>query len=178
MRPINRTGTMRSFPKLYKLINELVAGIKFYYALSPEDFTLEERALFPEIETAEYRYYNFFVTLKDGREFGFCAWTPELVREYMEKQKEISFVNSGLLMVSEISIEALLDGLENCLEQAPLYGLEHFGFRSNRQGDVEKRFRLSLGRWMLDMRVTLLEKWPVRQKKEGRTRKAVTFHLE
>lgn len=172
MRTIKRTGTMRSFPKRYKLINELVAGINFYYALSPDDFTLEGRALYPQFETEEYRYYNFFVTLKDGRGFGFCAWTPELVREYMDEQKDISFVNSGLLMVSEISIEALLDTLENCLEQARLYGLEHFGFRSTHLEDVEKRFKLSLGRWMLDMRVTLLKKWPVGLKREGRIRKA------
>ncbi|HST04986.1 MAG TPA: hypothetical protein VLQ48_09640 [Chloroflexia bacterium] len=171
MRTMKRTGTMRSFPKRYKLINELVAGINLYYALSPDDFTLEERTLYPQIETAEYRYYNFFVTLKDGRAFGFCAWTPELVREYMDERKELSFVNSGLLMVSEISIEAVLDALENCLDQARLYGLEHFGFRSNRQGDVEKRFKLNLGRRVLDMRVTLLRKWPVKHKVVGTMRK-------
>jgi hypothetical protein len=169
---------MRSFPKRYKLINKLVAGIHFYYALTPDDFTQEERALYPKIDAAEYRYYNFFVTMKDGRGFGFCAWTPELVREYMNDQNEISFVNSGLLMVSEISIEALLHALENCLEEAPLYGLEHFGFRSTNLGDVEKRFKLSLGRWLLDMRITLLKKWPVRHKRANRVKEAGTLHQE
>ena len=160
---------LRSFPKQYKLVNERVAEVRFYYAFSREEEDVETQSVLDEgVISTDYRNYDFFVTLKDGRGFGFSAYTPEYIRDYLTKERLISFVDSGIVIVSDISVEALLAGLEKSLEGESTYGLEAFGFRSNKWGDIEKRFRVSLGSRLLDVRVSFLKKWTVYRRKNSR----------
>jgi hypothetical protein len=160
---------LRSFPKQYKLVNETVAEVRFYYASSREEEDLEtQNALDEGVISTDYRHYDFFVTLKDGRGFGFSAYTPEYIRDYLTQERIISFVDSGIVIVSDISVDALLAALEECLEREYLYGLEAFGYRSNNWGDIEKRFRVDLGSRLLDVRVSFLKKWTVYRRKDSR----------
>jgi hypothetical protein len=126
---------MRQFPERYRLVNDQVAELHLYYPLSADDVTPEDLApsyQFGEGVVLEYGfehgYYDFFVTLRDGRCFGFSAHTPEHLRQSMDDEHELSFVTSGLVVVSEITVEAILDALEKCLDKGGLYGLEHFGY--------------------------------------------------
>ena len=157
---------LTSFPTTYKLINEKIAEIRFYYSFSREEEDPEALKLMDEgLLSTDYRYYTFFVTLKDGRGFAFAARTPEFIREAMEKESQISWVESGLLVVSEISVKTLLDALEKCLEDERDYGLEAFGYRSNHTGDFEKWFRFPIGRRLFDFRIAILRRWPVDRRK-------------
>jgi hypothetical protein len=72
--------------------------------------------------------YDYFVTLKDGRCFGFSAYTPEFLRDYMEREHDISFVDSGIVILSRVTLDSILDSLEKCLDLAKDYGIEHFGY--------------------------------------------------
>ncbi len=152
---------LRIFPKHFRLVNEKVAEVRLYYAFSPEE---EDDLPGDRNNCVDYRYYDFFVTLKDGRGFGFSAYTPEYIRDYLTREVKSAFVDSGLLILREISVDAFLHALEECLEREYLYGLEAFGYRSNRLGDMEKRFRFGMGNRLIDMRITILKRWPVRQK--------------
>jgi hypothetical protein len=126
-------STLSTFPPECPLINQYVKEIRLNYALSRND---EDPSILPVLDEAvehgarvDYRYYDYFVTLKDGRCFGFSACTPEYIRDSLDRSQALSFVESGLVVVAEVTVPALLDALEQCLEKAELYGLEHFGFR-------------------------------------------------
>jgi hypothetical protein len=152
---------LRTFPKKYKLINEKVAEIRFYYAFSREEEDVEFLRMVDAGEVStDYREYEFFVTLKDGRGFGFAASTPEYLRDYMDKHGERTYVDSGLVIVGEVTVDTILEALEKCLEGEGSYGLEAYGYRQNRMGDIERLFRVGIGRWMLDGRFAILKKWP------------------
>ena len=43
-------------------------------------------------------------------------------------------------MVSEVSVDAMLDALEKCLEMANSYGLEHFGLLAPPSEDDEDEY--------------------------------------
>ncbi len=107
----------------YKLINEQIAEVRLYYAFSREE---EHPEVLRDIEEGvyvpDYRYYTFLVTMKDGRGYGFAARTPEYIKEQLEREGEIAWVELGLLVVSHISRETLLDALEKVLEEAREYG--------------------------------------------------------
>ena len=122
-----------SFPEQYALVHQKVAELKLYYPLSEEDDDPDVMVSYELTKNGfkvDYRNYDFSVTLRDGRSFIFTACTPDYVRDFMEREGEISFVESGLLLVREVSLETMLDALEKCLEKEELYGLEHFGIRA------------------------------------------------
>ena len=122
---------MTTFPEKYPLVNEYVRELRLYYELPSdrepqEDGTPQNQvtpAIFPED-----RSYDYFITLKDGRCFGFSAYTPEFLRDYLERENDISFVDSGIVIVSSVTVDAILDSLEKCLHLAKDYGIEHFGY--------------------------------------------------
>jgi hypothetical protein len=124
-----------SFPAEFQLINEQVEELYFPHAIGPDDYEPEEKAEVERMRAeglvidSDYRECDFWITLKDGRTFGFEAATPEFLREYMDREKETAFVSAGLQVVSEISLEVILKLVEECLSKAPYYGIEHFGYR-------------------------------------------------
>ncbi|MEO5950857.1 MAG: hypothetical protein ABIQ44_00135 [Chloroflexia bacterium] len=132
LKEFSKMQVIHSFPEKLKHVNEQVEEIRLYYPLSKEDFTSEDIAIYEKLteegSRLDYDYYDFFVTLKDGRCADFSAYTPECIREAMDSEHYLSFVTGGLVLVSKISIENILDALENCLEKAVTYGLEHFGY--------------------------------------------------
>jgi hypothetical protein len=77
----------------------------------------------------DYRAVEFWIVLKDGRTFGFMAATPEYLRDYLDRENLLSFVSLGLLVVSQITEQALLDALENSLSQATRYEVDSLGYR-------------------------------------------------
>jgi hypothetical protein len=87
---------LRTFPRKYRLINQKVAEIRFYYAFSREE---EDENFLRLLDTGtvstDYRGYELFVTLMDGRGFGFAACTPEYLRDYMDKHGERTYVDPG-----------------------------------------------------------------------------------
>ena len=123
--------TITIFPEKFKLVNEYVQELRLYYELPSdrepqEDGTLQNQMI-PTI-LPEDRSYDYFVTLKDGRCLGFSAYTPEFLRDYMERDHDISFVDSGIVIVSSVTVDSILDSLEKCLCLAKDYGVEHFGY--------------------------------------------------
>jgi hypothetical protein len=125
------TMAMTTFPEKYKLVNKYVQELRLYYEL-PSDRQPQEDVMAPNQMTPaiipEDRSYDYFVTLKDGRCFGFSAYTPEFFRDYMEREHDISFVDSGIVIVRSVTVDSILDSLEKCLYLAKDYGIEHFGY--------------------------------------------------
>jgi hypothetical protein len=66
--------------------------------------------------------------------------------------------------VSEVTVDTILEALEKCLEGEGYYGLEAYAYRQHRMGDLERWFRVGIGRWMLDARFAVLKKWPTGSK--------------
>jgi hypothetical protein len=64
---------------------------------------------------------DLLLELVDGRRFSFTAFTPQnLARLIQDRQ---SFVSPGLLVVRQLSDEALVDAITDAVEQ----GVEQFG---------------------------------------------------
>jgi hypothetical protein len=133
-----------SFPAEFQLINEQVAELYFPHAISPDDYEPEEKAEVERMRAeglnvdSDYRCCEFWITLKDGQTFGFAAATPEFLRDYMTRENVSVLAWSGLLVVSEISLDAILKLVEECLSEAPYYGIEHFGYRMSSSSDEEE----------------------------------------
>ncbi len=125
--------TITSFPARFGHINKQVDTLNLIHALSPDDLDLETQSLLEllvaEGANVDYRSCDFYIILKDGSCFGFSACTPEYLRDMMERSGTLSFVEAGLLLVSEMTLEAILTALEEALSSAHYYGLEHFGYR-------------------------------------------------
>jgi hypothetical protein len=134
---------LTTFPTQFELINEQVSEIYFPHAISPDDYDPEDWAEVEKLRSqgvpvdSDYRVCEFWITLKDGRTFGFQVATPEYLREYMDREKVSNFVSSGLLVVSEVSLDVILEAVEECLSQAPYDGIEHFGYRMSSSSDED-----------------------------------------
>lgn len=121
---------MTSFPERFAHLTDQVAELYLIHALSRDDVDVETLAQLEELGVAEdYRACELWITLKRGESFGFLTALPEYLRDYMKNEKELAFIASGLLVVSEMTLEAILYAIEECLSQAKYYGLEHFGYR-------------------------------------------------
>lgn len=83
--------------------------------------TLDSLTLFCEAADIEDDNIDVSVRLKEGRCFGFTVFTLRNLQRQMEGR--LSFVTPGLLVVSRLTDEALLDAV---LCAASL-GIEHFG---------------------------------------------------
>jgi hypothetical protein len=136
-----------TFPKQYKLINEHVQELRLYYEFSLESEAHEDGRRpnhTPSGTNAEGGAYDFFITLRDGRCFGFSAYTPEFLRDYMEHDHDISFVDSGIVIVRRVTKDAIMDALEKCFYLAKDYGIEHFGYTCSGEGERAVRPSLQL----------------------------------
>jgi len=58
---------------------------------------------------------DFFVRLHDGRSFLFVAITPENLRFLMDRDREKSYLIPGMVIVSAITIDCVLDAVEHWL---------------------------------------------------------------
>ena len=122
--------TITTFPERFMNVRDQVAELHLNHHLSRDEVDPETLAEMDRLGiTEDYRIGDLWITLKDGRVFGFQASTPEYLRYYMDRERELSFVSSGLIVVSEMSLEAILHAIEECLSKAEYYGLEHFGYR-------------------------------------------------
>jgi hypothetical protein len=132
--------TITSFPERFTQINDQVAELFLKHYLSRDEVDPEDLAQYAEwgIQEEEYRICDIWITLKDGRVFGFQPATPEYLREYMERERELAFVSSGLLVISEMTEEAILNAIEQCFSQAPQFPLEHFGYRMSTGEDDDE----------------------------------------
>ncbi|MEO5951974.1 MAG: hypothetical protein ABIQ44_05825 [Chloroflexia bacterium] len=81
----------------------------------------------------DYRVCEWWAVLKNGKTFGFAVCTPEYARDHIDKElPEYSkwpkaLVWSGLILVNEVSLEAIFEALEGCLESSE--GIQQFGYR-------------------------------------------------
>ncbi len=121
-----------SFPTQYKRINERVKAIHLPHALSKAE---EDPAVPSElISSDEYRVADFLVSLKNGRAYSFLAATPDFIKETMSAENAKSFVSPGLIPLSEITLESILDAVEHwlALSENNYIPLEHFGVLQKR----------------------------------------------
>ena len=130
------------FPKQFKLIDKRVKEVVIKHALSREDYSLEDLAFMQENGIAEeYRSCEWWAVLKNRKTFGFWIVTPEFARDYIDKvlpqyeERTQALVSSGLILVNEVSLEAILEALEGCLESSE--GIQQFGYRMS--GGKRKR---------------------------------------
>ncbi len=131
--------TITSFPERFTQVNVQVAELYLKHYLSRDEVDSETLAEMDKYGmTEDYRICDLWITLKDGKVFGFQPATPEYLREYMESEHQLAFVSSGLLVVSEMTVEAILFALEECFSHAPDVGLEHFGYRMSTDEDVSE----------------------------------------
>lgn len=122
--------TITTFSEQWRLANEQVAEVTLIHALSPADHYAETLTWIAELGLNEdYRACELWVVMKDGRTFGFLAATPEYLRDYMERENELSFVSLGLLVVRQITEEAIMNAIETSLSEADTYGVDSLGYR-------------------------------------------------
>jgi hypothetical protein len=132
-----------SFPERFERLNQQVAEVVLIHALSPADHDPETLAQIAEQGYEEdYRACDLWIELKGGPNYGFMAAMPEYLRDYMDGEmgyqdgeKSLSFVSLGLLVVSQMTEEAILDALEKCLEEAVYWGVAPLGFRMSDDED-------------------------------------------
>lgn len=133
------TKVVTTFPERFQCITEWAAEFHQIHFLSREDYDPGTRV---EADasgwTEEFDYCDFYVRLKDGRAFGFSANTPEGLRAQLNRSRALSLVGPGILVVSELTLEALFEALEEALSSAYLYGLEHFGYRCDGGEEASK----------------------------------------
>ncbi len=63
------------------------------------------------------------VALRDGRTFGFTVYTPVSLTRIMNDSGQSSVVDVGMIIVNQITLDAVLDALERMLSS----GIERFG---------------------------------------------------
>ena len=137
--------TITTFSEQWHLLYEQVAEVTLISALSPAEHDAETLAEMAELGiNVDYRACELWMTMKDGRTFGFMASTPEYLRDYMERENQASFVLLGLLIVREMTEESILNALESSLLEAATYGAESLGFRMN-DDDADDQDDASVG---------------------------------
>ena len=119
-----------TFPTKYPLTNEYVQEIEIVGYLTQEE--AEADPGYPPLMLQvhqEYRNFDFFVRLRDGRSYAFVASIPEFIREYMERENEDSFLSPGLVIVRRIDETSVMDAVESWLRLGlhSQLGLEHYG---------------------------------------------------
>lgn len=126
---------LSSFPLHLAKLHQYIASVLF--PSLPEDeqpngaYAMDLREL-PGWELSEDEVSNeFAVRLKDGRAYWFAAYTPEMVRQIMHESSERCFIQKGIVLVHAITIEAILDAIQECLsyEECGDAVLDHFGVR-------------------------------------------------
>lgn len=72
---------------------------------------------------------DVFMRMKNGQSYSFTAFTPDNAKSFMLAENENAFVSPGLILVRQLSLEAILDALDACLDFQNEYGipLTHFG---------------------------------------------------
>lgn len=83
---------------------------------------------------------DFFVTLRDGSTFSFVAFTPENMRFLIDRDGDKSFLAPGMIVVSAITLDCLLDAIERWLPRDE-HGdglLEHFGVLQSDDDDWDE----------------------------------------
>lgn|GEM_PF-4777429 len=129
------------FPKELERVNERVAELTLKNPLSRDEQSTEGLELITKYGIEQdYRTCELVLQLKNGRAYGFMAATPEYLRDYMERENLPSFVVLGLLVVREMTEEAILHALETCLDEAAYFGVEPLGYRMSDRGNVEDDF--------------------------------------
>lgn len=92
--------------------------------LVPVEHRQIEAILFVDAPSA-VRPVELRVALRDGRAFAFTAYTPAALNAIMGDggARQLSVVDSGLLIVAQVSPAAVLDALDQML----VIGIERFG---------------------------------------------------
>ena len=92
--------------------------------LIPVQHRQVEAILFVDRPSAD-RPVELRVALHDGRAFAFIAYTPTALNRIMGDSgtKQLSVVDSGLLIVAQVTPAAILDALDRMLA----IGIERFG---------------------------------------------------
>jgi hypothetical protein len=92
--------------------------------LVPVNHRLIEALLFVDAPSTD-RPVEVRVALRDGRAFAFAAYTPAALSKIMGDNgaKQLSVVDSGLMIVSQVTTAAILDALNRML----VIGIERFG---------------------------------------------------
>ena len=122
-----------SFPGKYKFLNQEVAKLHLIHAISPDDYDPKDKAEVEKMRAEginideDYRACDLILTMKNGKSYGFMPCTPEYIRDYLDREQERTFVVPGILPVSELTLETILEALEDCIERAPHYHMESFG---------------------------------------------------
>jgi hypothetical protein len=80
---------------------------------------------------------DVFVHLKSGGKYRITIETPEHIRWHMEQGPWKSHFEEGLVLVSRIDIECLLDVVENLLADE-WYGLPFYGVPQRKAGNAEQ----------------------------------------
>jgi hypothetical protein len=121
--------TIVDFPPSYPLVNRFVAEIALPSALSAAE---ADESLDPElVPLIDYRNTDFFVRLKTGATYLFVACTPDFAADHMARERENAYIETGLVLVREMTIDCLLAAIEACLF---IGEVDRFGVR---QQDIE-----------------------------------------
>lgn len=106
------------FDEQYQLINQLVGRI--FWDQEGRTSQLDPRWS-----------ADVYITLKAGKTYRITVDTPDHLKQSMEKSNRRSHFEEGLILVKEISLECILDAVENLLADnyygLPFYGLSQEG---------------------------------------------------
>ncbi|HET9495027.1 MAG TPA: hypothetical protein VFR15_12420 [Chloroflexia bacterium] len=115
------------FPPQYPLTREHVREIEIIGHLTREVWEADPN-YDPELPLS-FGNFDFHVTLRDGRAYGFVGSLPEYIREYMEQENEDSLISPGLVLIRRVDVASVLHAVEEWLTLGigTRLGLEHYG---------------------------------------------------
>jgi hypothetical protein len=121
-----------TFPDRYPRLQHYVMTIEVVAHRATDELSEQAQDLIRDLNIlpfGEAGNEDVFVRLKNGRTYAFTVFTPDSVKEYMERDGTLSFISPGMIVVRQMSDEALCEAIEECLrfEQDGSYPLDHFG---------------------------------------------------
>lgn len=84
---------------------------------------IETISFLGEVEDRFNDNLDIFVSLRNGKTYSFTVFTVSNLVKLMNQNEEKSFVCPDFLIVRELSLDCILDGISTCLE----LGIERFG---------------------------------------------------
>jgi hypothetical protein len=119
--------TITDFPPGFPLTREHVREIEIIGHLTREEWEADPD-YDPELPL-DFGNFDFHVTLKDGRVYGFVGSLPEYIRDYMEQKNEDSFLSPGLVIIRRADVESVLHAVEEWVGLGfdTQLGLGHYG---------------------------------------------------
>jgi hypothetical protein len=131
-----------SFPEKYPRLQHSLISIEVVAHRASETLPEDAQELMRALQIrpfGEAGNEDVFVRLKDGRTFAFTAFTPDDMKELMDQDGTLSFISPGMIVVRQMSEEALCEAIEECLkfESDGSHPLDHFGVLQRGKGTMD-----------------------------------------